>query len=238
MPAKVGDALRQRVLPHGRRGPGALAQPEPPGGASHGQPAPAPSALFPAAAETRETWLRQGQAEFDYLIGHGLQPGDRMLEIGCGSLRAGHLFIEYLSAGNYYGIDVSADSLIAAQQVIAEFGLQAKMPHLTLVSGLDLRFLPPSKFTVVQAHNVFARAPAEAIGEGLAQVSRVMTRDAIFDCTFDRADGAEHQPRNDFYYRADTLSGLADACGFDAELMRDWEQLGHRHAKLRITRRG
>ena len=60
-----------------------------------------------AEAETREAWLRAGQVQFDYLISHGLQPGDRMLEIGCGNLRAGHLFIDYLSAGNYYGIDTS-----------------------------------------------------------------------------------------------------------------------------------
>jgi SAM-dependent methyltransferase len=239
LPAKVGDALRQRVLPYGRRGPDTLADPEPPGTASHGAAAQAASPAPPAVAETREAWLRRGQAEFDYLIGHGLQPGDRMLEIGCGTLRAGHLFIDYLSAGNYYGIDVSPGALIAAQQVLAEFGLQAKMPHLSLVSGLDLRFLPASKFTVVQAHNVFARLPAAAIGDGLAQVNRVMTRDAIFDFTFDRTDGVEPELlRKDFYYRADTLASIADAGGLDTELMKDWEQLGHRHAKLRVTRRG
>ena len=38
-----------------------------------------------------------------------------MLEIGCGNLRAGHLFIGYLDAGNYYGIDISPDILLAAQ---------------------------------------------------------------------------------------------------------------------------
>jgi SAM-dependent methyltransferase len=191
------------------------------------------------AVETRETWVRRGQAQFDYLIGHGLQPGDRMLEIGCGTLRAGHLFIDYLSTGHYYGVDTSPDALIAAQRIVAEFGLQAKMPHLTLVSGLDLRFLPASKFTVVQAHNLFGRSPTEVIGEGFAQVSRVMTRDAIFDFTFDRADGVEPQAlRKDFYRRADTLIGLADAHGFDAELMKDWEPFGHGHSKLRLIRRG
>jgi len=176
--------------------------------------------------------------QFDYLIGQGLQPGDRMLEIGCGSLSAGHLFIDYLSTGNYYGIDISPDKLIAAQRIITEFGLQAKLPHLTLVAPFDLKFLPASRFTVIHAHNVFARAPVEVIGAYLAQVRRVMTADAIFDFTFDDADGAEHLAQGtDFHYRADTLIGLAGSRGLDAEMMKDWAELGHPHSKLRLTRR-
>jgi SAM-dependent methyltransferase len=159
-----------------------------------------------------------------------------MLEIGCGSLSAGHLFIDYLGTGNYYGIDISPDKLIAAQRIITEFSLQAKLPHLTLVAPFDLKFLPASKFTVIHAHNVFARAPVEAIGAYLAQVRRVMTNDAIFDFTFDRA---EHQAqRTDFHHRADTLISLAGSRGLDAELMKDWDELGHPHSKLRLTRRG
>jgi SAM-dependent methyltransferase len=188
--------------------------------------------------ETRENWVRRGQVQFDYLTGHGLQPGDRMLEIGCGNLRAGHLFIGYLSTGHYYGADISPDALLAAQRIIAEFGLQDKMPHLALVRGLDLRFLPAGKFTVIHAHNLFAGASADAISEGFAQVSRVMSRDAIFDFTFDRADGVDHHAlRRDFNRRADTLTGLADTHGLDAELMNDWEQFGHGHSKLRLIRR-
>ena len=161
-----------------------------------------------------------------------------MLEIGCGSLSAGHLFIDYLSTGNYYGIDSSPDKLIAAQRIITEFSLQAKLPHLTLVAPFDLKFLPASRFTVIHAHNVLARAPVEVIGAYLAQVRRVMTNDAIFDFTFDRAGGAEHQAQGrDFHYRADTLIGLAGSRGLDAELMKDWDELGHSHSKLRLTRR-
>ncbi len=43
-----------------------------------------------------------------------------MLEIGCGNLRAGRLFIEHLDAGDYYGIDISPDILLAAQRTLAE----------------------------------------------------------------------------------------------------------------------
>ena len=38
-------------------------------------------------SKTRESWLKIGQLQFDYLLGHGLKPGMQMLEIGCGNLR-------------------------------------------------------------------------------------------------------------------------------------------------------
>ena len=186
---------------------------------------------------THEEWLRVGQMQFDYLIAHGLRPGMRMLEIGCGNLRAGRLFISHLYAGDYYGIDISPDILLAAQRTVAEFGLQAKLPYLALVADLKLDFLPPAAFTVVHAHSVFSHSPIEVIGECLAHVGRVMAPGAIFDFTFDRTEGAEHHVlREDFYYRADTLIGLAGAHGLDARLMTDWEQLGHPQSKIRVTR--
>ena len=189
-------------------------------------------------SDTHASWLKIGQLQFDYLAGHGLQPGDRMLEIGCGNLRAGRLFIDYLDPGNYYGIDISPDILLAAEKTLAEFGLQAKVPHLTLVDNLKFGFLPPGKFTVVHAHSVFSHSPIEVIEECLAHVGRIMTADAIFDFTFDRTEGAEHQVlREDFYYRTETLVALADRYGLDARLMADWEGT-HPQSKIRVTRRG
>ena len=89
-------------------------------------------------SHTHESWLKIGQMQFDYLVSHGLKPGMRMLEIGCGNLRAGRLFIDHLDAGDYYGIDISPDILLAAQRTLAEAGLQDKLPHLTLVQDLKL----------------------------------------------------------------------------------------------------
>jgi len=73
----------------------------------------------------------------------------------------------------------------------------------------------------------------------LAHVGRIMTTDAIFDFTFDRTDGSEHQVlREDFYYRTETLVELADRHGLDVQLMTDWEETGHPQSKIRVTRRG
>jgi SAM-dependent methyltransferase len=189
-------------------------------------------------SKTHDSWIKVGQLQFDYLIGHGLQPGDRMLEIGCGDLRAGRLFVAYLNPGNYYGIDISPDILLAAQETIARDDLQGKLPHLELVDDLKFRFLPADQFTVVHAHSVFSHSPIEVIDECLANVGRVMRPDGVFDFTFCRTEGPEHQVlREDFYYRTDTLLKLAGAHGLDAELLEDWEELPHPQSKIRVTRR-
>jgi len=187
-------------------------------------------------SKTRESWIKIGQMQFDYLVGHGLRCGDRMLEIGCGNLRAGHLFIDYLDAGNYYGIDISPDILLAATDTVARFGLQAKLPRLTLVRDMGLSFLPDSYFTVVHAHSVFSHSPVEVIEECLRTVGRVMAPDGFFDFTFDRTDGPEHHVlREDFYYRTQTLIALAARLGLQARFMGDWELLPHEQSKLRVT---
>ena len=175
-------------------------------------------------SQTRQSWLKIGQMQFDYLVAHGLKPGMRMLEIGCGNLRAGRLFIEYLEAGDYYGIDISPDILLAAQRTLAEAGLQDKLPHLTVVEDLRLAFLPAGYFDVVHAHSVFSHSPIEVIEECLAHVGRVMKPDGFFDFTFDRTEGAEHHVlREDFYYRTETLVALAGRYGLTARFMTDWE---------------
>jgi ubiquinone/menaquinone biosynthesis C-methylase UbiE len=189
-------------------------------------------------SNTHESWMKIGQMQFDYLVGHGLKPGDRMLEIGCGNLRAGRLFIDYLDAGNYYGIDISPDILLAATDTVAEYGLQAKMPRLTLVRDMGLLFLPDRQFTVVHAHSVFSHSPIEVIDECLRTVARILAPDGFFDFTFDRTEGTEHHVlREDFYYRTETLVAVAAKHGLQAQFMDDWEQLPHEQSKLRVTHR-
>ncbi|MET9339553.1 class I SAM-dependent methyltransferase [Nonomuraea sp. NPDC004354] len=188
-------------------------------------------------AKSRQRWLKLGQTQFDYLVTHGLRPEHRMLEIGCGNLRAGRLFIDYLSPGNYYGLDISPDILFAAQRTLADYGLQGKLPHLIPVRDLRFEFLPDEYFDVVHAHSVFSHSPLHVIEECFAHVTRVMKPDGWFDFTFDRTQGKEHHVlREDFYYRTETLARLAERHGLTAEFMDDWELLPLKQSKLRVRR--
>lgn len=185
---------------------------------------------------SHKRWVALGRMQFDYLVGHGLRPEHRMLEIGCGNLRAGRLFIDHLRPGNYHGIDISPDILISALDVLAEYGLAAKLPHLTPVRDLRFAFLPDRHFDVVHAHSVFSHSPIEVIDECFAHVGRIMKPAGWFDFTFDRTEGREHHVlREDFYYRTETLVNLAARHGLRATFMDDWEKLPHKQSKIRIT---
>jgi len=184
---------------------------------------------------THELWLMAGQMQFDYLLGHGLEHSMRMLEIGCGNLRAGRLFIDYLAPDRYHGIDISPDILLGALDTITDYRLQAKRPSLTLVGDLKLGFLPDEAFDVVHAHSVFSHSPIEVIDECLQNVGRIMAPGGFFDFTFNRTEGAEHHVlREDFYYQTKTLTALAAKYGLRARSEQDWEPL-HRQSKLRVT---
>lgn len=185
----------------------------------------------------RRGWNEIGLMQFDYLKRHGLTPQHHLLEIGCGNLRAGWRFINYLDAGNYYGIDISLEVLFAAQAIVADHDLADKLPHLTLVKDMTFSFLPAAYFDVVHAHSVFSHSPLAVIEECFSHLPRVMKPDAFFDFTFNRTDGTEHaRLGEDWYYRTESLVAAAERHGLKAEFMDDWEQLGHVQSKLRVTR--
>jgi SAM-dependent methyltransferase len=185
---------------------------------------------------SHESWLRIGRLQFDYLIRHGLSPRQRMLEIGCGDLRAGRLFIDYLEPGNYHAVDLSPEILLAAQQTIVDYGLQEKLPNLMHVRDLTLAFLPADHFDVIHAHSVFPHCAPGTIHEAMASVRRVMAPGGFFDFTFDRVESSEyHVLWEDYYYTTETLQSIAAAHGLAARFMDDWEELPHRQSKLRAV---
>ncbi|MBB1243690.1 class I SAM-dependent methyltransferase [Streptomyces durbertensis] len=184
---------------------------------------------------THDRWLALGRMQFDFLTANGLTTADRMLEIGCGNLRAGRLFIDHLGPGRYHGVDISPDILLAAQETVAEYGLRDKLPYLTLVRDLRLAHLPDGYFTVVHAHSVFSHSPLEVIDECFAHVGRVMAPGGFFDFTYNRTEGTEHQVlREDFYYRTHTLLSLAESYGLRAHPMPAWDELPHKQSRIRV----
>ncbi|MFH8595434.1 methyltransferase [Streptomyces rimosus] len=187
-------------------------------------------------SRSHERWLALGEMQFGYLKEHGLRPEMRMLDIGCGNLRAGWRFIGYLDSGNYYGIDISPDILVSAKKTLVTYELQGKLPHLTVTQDLTFDFLPDAHFDVVHAHSVFSHSPLSVIDQGLRHVGRILAPGGFFDFTFDRTEGAEHQVlREDFYYRTETLLALARKHGLEARFMEDWETRPHGQSKIRVT---
>jgi len=78
-------------------------------------------------------WDEIGQLQLDFLQSKGLQPHHRVLDVGCGCLRAGVKIIPYLDPGNYFGIDGEKQLLeVGFHEELCLAGIQERMPRENL----------------------------------------------------------------------------------------------------------
>ena len=102
-----------------------------------------------------EQWDRRGRFQVFMLRALGLEPADRLLDAGCGPLRAGIHLIDALDAGRYCGIDFNADFIKTARFLVgADERLAAKAPRLECISGFDFTRLGAVRFDWVLAFSV------------------------------------------------------------------------------------
>lgn len=190
------------------------------------------SAKAAVGTPSEERWLALGKLQFDYLSSHGLDKNHRLLEVGCGNLRAGWRFIEYLDEGNYTGVDISPEILLAAQQTVVERSLQDKQPLLYLIAGTRLEFLPQGHYNVAHAHSVFSHCPLDVIEQTLIQVKPLLVPGGFFDFTYNASEeGVWEFLREDFYYPPEVLLDLGRQLGWEAQKRDDWH---YKQAKIRL----
>jgi SAM-dependent methyltransferase len=90
-----------------------------------------------------EQWERRGAFQVYLLRQKGLLPTSKLLDVGCGPIRAGMHFIKYLDKGNYCGIDFNKDFIKTAIAIAKEPDLAAKAPKFEVVEDFDLRRIEP-----------------------------------------------------------------------------------------------
>ena len=127
-------------------------------------------------------WDEIGELQIHYLKSLGLKPEDRLLDIGCGSLRLGVRAVEFLDSGNYWGTDLSGELLNAGyEKEIVPVGLTAKLPrsHLIVDDGFNFPGVPRDiDFAIAQS--VFTHLPLNHMRVCLARLGRHVTS----ACTF------------------------------------------------------
>lgn len=192
------------------------------------------SARGAVGTPSEKRWLAIGRMQFEYLVAHGLEREHRLLEIGCGNLRAGWRFVRYLRPGHYTGVDISPDILLAAERTVVERGVQDRRPALYLVDGTGLDFLPAGFYDAVHAHSVFSHCPLDVVEASLRAAWRVMRPGGFFDFTYNESREGEWEfLREDFYFPTATLLALGERVGFEAKPMEDWH---YKQAKIRLTK--
>ena len=122
--------------------------------------------------------------QFSLLFAVGLRERHRLLDIGCGSLRSGRLFIPYLGAGNYFGIEPD-ESLVRAgiDQELGQDTCELKQPHFLYRD--DFAFTEfDTTFDFMVAQSIFSHTYVDLARLLLDNASKTLADDGVFCGTF------------------------------------------------------
>jgi len=162
---------------------------------------------------------------FNLLTTLGLRQHHRLLDVGCGSLRLGRLFIPYLNEGNYTGLEPA--------QWLVEEGI-AKETGRELVELKKARFVfadspealegeTPFDFAIAQS--IFSHAALAQIDRWLRVVSASLMPSGAFAATFligaADYDGSEWCYPQCVEYTVETMQRLGEEAGLSMTLL-DW----------------
>ena len=112
---------------------------------------------------------------FNTLINQGLRSNNTLLDIGCGSLRAGKYLICYLDKSKYTGID--PNGWLIDDAIKYEIGDMHIVKDATLIKGDEII---DSKFDFILAHSIFTHADPEIIINWCKKVKSVLSGKFLF----------------------------------------------------------
>jgi SAM-dependent methyltransferase len=123
-------------------------------------------------------WESVGRMQFATLIANGLRPDSKLLDVGCGSLRAGYWLMHFLDPGCYFGINPRFDEVRQGLDFIVEPEVVARaQPRFSDNGDFDLGVFDTS-FDFVLACSVWShtsKAQIEAMLDSFVRIARPET---------------------------------------------------------------
>ncbi len=129
-------------------------------------------------------WDQMGKLQFEFLLQQGLKPHHYLLDIACGSLRAGVHFIPYLEPGHYLGLEKEQKLIDAGlQHELPEALQQTKQPQLVVSDCFEFeKFGQKADFALAQS--LFSHLPPSLIDDCLTKLRPHMAEGGAFYATF------------------------------------------------------
>jgi hypothetical protein len=167
--------------------------------------------------------------QFSLMTLLGLREHHKLLDIGCGSLRPGKLFIMYLLAGGYRGIE--PEKWLVDEGIEREIGaelLERKQPRFAHARDFPCASFG-EQFDFVLAHSIFSHASVQQVRQCFANVRSTMKATSIFAASF--LEGESDYAGDDWVYpgcvrfRAETIERLAREAGLSSRRL-DWFHVG------------
>jgi SAM-dependent methyltransferase len=150
-------------------------------------PTTSPKEEFPAHRKfvgPPEKYDLASAGQFSLLTALGLREDHTLLDIGCGSLRGGRLFVPYLKPGNYFGIE--PEQWLIDQGIDTELGrdlVRLKQPSFNNDTNFTLTSFG-RKFDYMLAQSIFSHATQPQIRRCLSEAKKALEPTGIFAATF------------------------------------------------------
>jgi len=184
--------------------------------------------------------------QFNLLTRLGLREHHTLLDIGCGSLRAGRLLIPYLQPGRYHGLE--PERWAVEEGIRHELGdelVALKRPRFAHNADFDLTPFatpPDARFDFVLAQSVLTHAAAWQVQACLRAVAEHLAADGIVAATFLAGDadylGREWQYPGVTYFTPELIQEAAALAGLECLPLR-WSHPGvARPTWVGLTQRG
>lgn len=149
-----------------------------------------------------EVFEAMGRLQLITLLRCGLYPHSRVLDLGCGCLRAGYWLVHFLQPERYFGIEPNVEMLeIGKTEILGREVIAEKRPRFLSNDQFD-----PSEFEVrfdfFLARSVWTHASREQIGRMLDVFLAFGSDDAVFLTSFLPGVGGEGDTSVDWVGRS------------------------------------
>ena len=182
-----------------------------------------------------KAWDAVGKLQFDKLVDEGLKPEHKLLDIGCGMLRAGKRLIPYLNTGNYYGVEKNQGHINSGKTWLIGEDITTEGSHISVNENFNFAFDESPKFDFIIAHSLFPHLQKRDIEVCLRNAKEVMADGCKFFATFfegevgtitwDKTDKVTitHDGQDPYHHKFEVLSDLAKEVGLVAEYIGEWD---------------
>lgn len=112
--------------------------------------------------------------QLQFMLKRGLKPENSLLDIGCGPLRGGILFIDYLDSAKYAGVDIRPEMIEEGLGQIKKYGLSGKNPTVRVSSSFGLEELERHTFDYIWCFQLFYHLDDELMDACLKSISTLL----------------------------------------------------------------
>ena len=186
-------------------------------------------------------WEMIGGLQFSFIVKQGLQKSHKFIDVGCGSLRGGHHFIDYLDSNNYYGLDINKSLIVnGIEKELSDLNKKKVSfdTNFTVNDSFDFPF--EAKFDYGIGLSIFTHLSHFKITKCLLNLNKVFKENGKFYATIflpNSPFGSTYANKDPFHYTIDEITNLGINANWTVDFIGEF---GHpRHQQMvKFTKNG